>query len=311
MSRQGIIKKVSSVTARFAGIAATVCAAIAASAVMASAGGYHFTDLGTLPGYTNSVAYSINNWGQVVGDAVSADGTAFHAALFNDGKVTDLGTLPGYVYSQAYAINNWGQAVGYAITADGTAYQAALFGNGKVTDLGTLRGFTYSQADGINDWGQAVGYAVSTDGTAYQAALFSNGNVTDLGGLRGYANSLASSINNWGQAVGMAFTADYTTFHAVLFSNGKVTDLNSLVDSAISGYLYSADSINDAGQIVGYISIKGQSHAFLLTPDFEQSEINMQSPPDSYGNTNPYRCGPTVRDGRWWGFCGEGGNNGN
>ena len=51
------------------------------------------TDLGTLGGL-RSAAYAINDAGQVVGHANTADG-ADHAFLWQDGRMTDLGTLGG------------------------------------------------------------------------------------------------------------------------------------------------------------------------------------------------------------------------
>jgi len=69
------------------------------------------TDLGTLPGGTFSIAYGINNHGQVVGYSDTASGEG-HAFLWQKGEMTDLGTLPGGTFSIAYGINDGGQAVG-------------------------------------------------------------------------------------------------------------------------------------------------------------------------------------------------------
>ena len=60
------------------------------------------TDLGTLGGSV-SVAYGINNGGQIVGESKIASG-AFHAVLWENGTMTDLGTLGG-PNSVAFGIN--------------------------------------------------------------------------------------------------------------------------------------------------------------------------------------------------------------
>jgi probable HAF family extracellular repeat protein len=71
------------------------------------------TDLGTLPGRSDSNAFGINNRGQVVGE--SDTGTSPYlpnAFLFEHGVMTDLGTLPGDNFSEAVGINESGQIAG-------------------------------------------------------------------------------------------------------------------------------------------------------------------------------------------------------
>ena len=66
----------------------------------------------------------------------------------------------------------------------------------------------------------------------------------------------------------MGLTVDGTTFNmrAVLFHDGKPYDLNTLI-SADSGWaLQFAGSINDRGEIVGWGTINGNTHAFLAKP---------------------------------------------
>ena len=77
---------------------------------------YRVTDLGTLPGYTESHAYGINNRGQVVGAAFTA-GVLPRAVLWDKGEMIDLGVLPGDTYSAAWAINDTGQVVGDSFSA--------------------------------------------------------------------------------------------------------------------------------------------------------------------------------------------------
>ena len=68
-------------------------------------------ELGTLGG-NDSVAYGMNDVGQVVGNAYLASGSS-HAFLWQNGSMIDLGAVGG-MSSFAYAINNSGVIAGYA-----------------------------------------------------------------------------------------------------------------------------------------------------------------------------------------------------
>lgn len=79
------------------------------------------TDLGTLPGMSNSVAVDINNHGQIIGtsDGFSPNGASItRSFLYENGHMTDLGSLPeiaaaGWKIETVTAINNLGQITGY------------------------------------------------------------------------------------------------------------------------------------------------------------------------------------------------------
>jgi len=80
-------------------------------------------DLGTLPGWSASIAYGINNNGQVVGDSFNSDSTSDTRAFLwsSESGMQDLSLLPGVVgtgwsvLSSARAINDAGQIVGWGI----------------------------------------------------------------------------------------------------------------------------------------------------------------------------------------------------
>ncbi len=99
--------------------------------ISALAQSYSILDLGTLGG-NYSEARGINNSGQVVGLANTADGNG-HAFLYSGGVMTDLGALGGGS-SYANGINDSGQVVGCADTA--TSSHAFLYSGGVMTDLG-------------------------------------------------------------------------------------------------------------------------------------------------------------------------------
>jgi hypothetical protein len=58
----------------------------------------------------------------------------------------------------------------------------------------------------------------------------------------------------------------YLIYHAVIYTNGKPQDLNRLIPKGSGWVLEAATSINDVGEIVGYGTLHGQEHGFLLTP---------------------------------------------
>jgi len=107
-------------------------------------------DLGTLPGGTFSVAYGINNIGQVVGKS-RKDSWECHAFLYSDGMMMDLGTLGG-THTCAFGINNLGQVVGVSRKASGE-YHAFLYSDGMMVDFNNLvpKGWELSSAEYIND----------------------------------------------------------------------------------------------------------------------------------------------------------------
>lgn len=245
---------------------------------------YSILDLGVIAGHDASVAYGINNAGQVVGESyrAAAGGGTGHAFLWSGGTMTDLGTLGGRS-SVATAINDTGMVVGYSDRADGST-GAFLFSGGAMIDLGTLGGpnsqawginsagvivgtsqradssfaaFRYESAmldlqitgvaRGINDSGQIVGYRTSSPRHAF--LYDSGGIVTDLGTLGGPV-SAAFAINRSGAIVGQSLTSDSSASdQGFVFVTGTM--------SGIPGSVAAWD-INDAGNVVG-------SPAFLLS----------------------------------------------
>lgn len=199
--------------------------------------------LGSLGGFF-SYAYGINDSGQTVGYAETAD-RHNHAFLSSGGQMHDIGTLFGANgYSMAYGINQSGQIVGLSTVDSGNLVQHAfLYSGGSMHDIGTLGGRD-SEAKAINDSGQVVGDS-SLPTNITHAFLYNAGTMQDLGTLGG-ANSQANAINNHGQIVGHADTAGGYT-HAFIFNGGSMQDLGTLGKTTSD-----AEAINDAGEVVGY-----------------------------------------------------------
>jgi probable HAF family extracellular repeat protein len=225
---------------------------------------YSVTDLGTLGG-SDSVAYAINNAGQIVGGSATSSGSTTHAFLYSGGRMIDLGGLGGaYPDSYAFAINEQGQVVGYAYNSAASSdapIHAFLYNGSTMTDLSSVLGGTWSQAEGINDSGQVVGYYSTGAASArvFEAFLYNGTKKRDLGDLGG-ESAIAMAINNSGQVVGYSSLADNST-HAFSSDGTHMSDLGTLGGSSSVAY-----SINDKGDIVGVSSgSNNASHAFLYT----------------------------------------------
>ena len=164
-------------------------------------------ELGNLPGGTESSAFSINELGAVVGEAVDSAGV-IHAVLwepnvFGGFNIIDLG-FPEDFESRALSINENNEVVGEVEVALGEIHAAHWVLQGTIltrTDLG-ITGFD-SSANDIDDSNRVVGFANIT-GTDLAAVWdtrsidFSNFNLI----LDGLAFSQANSINSLGQVVG-------------------------------------------------------------------------------------------------------------
>jgi probable HAF family extracellular repeat protein len=243
---------------------------------------YELIDLGALPGGFFSLAESINNNGQVVGQSDNASWFS-RAILFDSsggGINIDLGTLGGDT-SYASSINDNGQIVGGSDNASGEQH-ATLFDSsegGNNIDLGLLPGGNESNASSINNNGQIVGYARNPAGEQ-RATLFDSsgdGNNIDLGILPDGNESIASSINNNGQIVGFAKNSA-GEYRAVFFDptgDGNNIDLGTLGGN----YSYNS-SINDNGQIVGDSNnAAGFSRATLFDPTGNGNNIDLGTLP--------------------------------
>jgi len=149
------------------------------------------TDVSYYPGLgSQNFAYASNS-AAVVGDAVTADKGAAHAARWvpyvGGATFTDLGLLPNASQfgrdpsSHAYGLNLIGDIVGQSdsqyVESDGGYHAAHAFvwNSGVMTDLGAIAGNGYeSAAHSINDSREIVGWTStisSVDGTVLTRAF--------------------------------------------------------------------------------------------------------------------------------------------
>jgi probable HAF family extracellular repeat protein len=196
-------------------------------------------------GAGETVAFDINDSGQIVGSSRYVRGGAHRAVEWIDGKITDLGTLPGYTEGFAYAINAAGAIVGASQGGGLLPNHAIMWIDGKPIDLGTLRG-PQSAARDINDEGWVVGSSDTGYPYADTAAfVFDGTRMYDLNGLIVGPNPFVRSVgpNNSGLAV--------------------------------------AEGINNRGDIGGIGFVSGELHLFLASRVEEEDEREVPQPPAS------------------------------
>ncbi len=235
-------------------------------------------------GGPNGFAAGVNAHGQVVGWAENLvhDGTCntpqvlqFRGVLWNPrhGTKQELLPYPGNSTSAATAINERGQVVGISGECDvavgrRSAARAVLWENGIPRDIGNLGGEFWHTPMAINDRGDIVGFGNppggDIDGNNLRAFLWTRAaGIGDLGKLEADAFSQALSINAQGQIVGVSCGAVCT---AMLWQGGEMYVVKDLAPG-FTGHLWSARSINDAGQITGRMyDANGTPMAFVATP---------------------------------------------
>jgi probable HAF family extracellular repeat protein len=256
---------------------------------------YEVIDLGTLGG-TYSRAFAINDAGQVVGvsQTIESGGHAFFWDRRNG--MIDLGVLYEGDMSAAYGVNDHGQVVGFSGPDDRDAFiwdsengmrcpegfgsEARAINNAGqvvvntefhsylwhpnevVIVLGSL-GTDRVSACALNSAGQVVGHAY-TSISEYHAFLWDRATgMRDLGTLGGTC-SMAFGINDTGQVVGKSrtTTGDWRE-HAFLWDSDT-----GMVDLGEGRAL----AINNAGQVVGYMSSSGP--AFYWDSDIGMIQLS-------------------------------------
>jgi len=187
---------------------------------------YKITGIGTLGGH-RSMAYGINNLGQVVGSSTAEGDQVTHAFLWQNGQITDLGV------GEALAISDDGWIVG-SVSPDNVAQYATIWHDGTMISLNTI-----STAYGVNNIGQVVGI----DRISGHPFLWEDGTTVDVIPVGGYA----FDINDDGTVVGCTESPT----QAYVWNGGTTTNLPVLG----SGNNSMARAVNDSGQVVGYSSV--------------------------------------------------------
>src|SRR4029450_468251 len=148
-----------------------------------------FTDLGVLPGGTESMAAAINQNAVVAGTSTFSSPWNHAFRWTQAGGMTDLGALPGNIplgpTSEAFGINDSGDIVGRSRFQTGSN-PAVLWRNGTIYSLPPLTtGVELGTARDINNAGKIVGTAdlLNAGTRAVMWTLPSNGSpVANAGG---------------------------------------------------------------------------------------------------------------------------------
>ena len=236
---------------RFLAVTAVALAAVSAPATPPPPH-YSVTDMGSLGG-DESVAYAINDRGQIVGGADTGvrgkDGEYdTYVFLWENGAKRKLNALPGRHYYAA-GINDRGQVVGaYSARPESGSFTPFLYANGKLRLLGALPrnggALAISEAYAISRAGQIVGISNG------QAFLWRGGKLRGLPMPPHFTTTTAYAINGRGQVAGSGVGPGGTFLrsHALLWQQGKAIDLGTLPGFGDT----EAHGINARGQIVGW-----------------------------------------------------------
>lgn len=259
-------------------------------AIPAGAVSYVATDIGSFSGL------HLNDSGQIAGTYNNRA-----AVREADGTITYVPSLWSNS-SYAYGISNSGYVVG--LCYDTVHNVNAPFRWKAGSDPQQLVGGRYQDYHdnipyAVNDLGQSVGYLYGIKQTA--AFWDADGNLTTIPGLSTSANTYASDISNNGQIIGndgkgnhgfvwskSSSSATHLEFRAsAINNNGWIVgnrDLSTAVVqrpgesyqtlSSLAGWTtFSAEDINDSGQILGQASDSSGNHIVVWNPDGNISSI--------------------------------------
>jgi len=168
-------------------------------------------DIGSFGGSFGS-ANTLNDRGQVAGEALSTGDATDHAFIWSKREGIRDGTLGGS-YSAATNLNDLGHVVGVSSVTSGFTH-TFLWRRGEMNDLGVVPGDEYSQPFGINSRTQVVGFSNEIcEGPHSHAFLWEHGIMLDLNSLvtsnpTGLHLFEAVQINERGEIVGNGITAE-------------------------------------------------------------------------------------------------------
>jgi probable HAF family extracellular repeat protein len=226
---------------------------------------YTVTDIGLLPGAVSTIGWSVNNSGQVAGQATFSTGTSPMYRAFRWSAGTGLVDISAGLNSAAYALNDSGQVAGVYNLAGGTTprgFRTSATGTlaDPTADLGLPAGFTGAEAKGINASGQVTGFL--TGGSAHAFRTTATGSLSDPGVDLGQGQG--NAINASGQVTGTNSPNGHA-FRTTATGNlsDPASDLGVLPGSFVGS---NGLAINVSGMVAGSASLSGGgSHAFRTT----------------------------------------------
>jgi probable HAF family extracellular repeat protein len=210
------------------------------------------------PAGTSTIAFDINDSGQIVGipfnvSIIAGNGPAFLRDA--NGVFTEI-KIQGGSEVITYGINNSGQIVGTYIDAAGRDH-GFLLNHGVTTNVDVPDATGFTVVYDINDGGQLAG-AYDIAGHGYLKDTNGNFSTIDHPAAAGLTGE-PIGINNIGQIVG-AYIDDAGSFRGFLLDNHVFTNID--VPKAMRSI---PSKINDNGQVVGtYLGSDQKFHGFLF-----------------------------------------------
>lgn len=214
---------------------------ITAASAASSPPRFRLTDLGVLPGGTQSAAMAISDTGVIVGRSTDDAASGYPLAVaWIDGAIVELTGL-AVSGAVANAVNDAGQIVGIT---DEFSLNAFRWQDGALIEL-PAPNVCCAEATGINVHGHIVGRAaISGGGTPNEAAIWIDGGFSALPSL-GFGYDTPFDINDEGVIVGTTY--DGARYVAARWDDDGISALPSL-----GGFITEASAVNDAGNVVGY-----------------------------------------------------------
>jgi probable HAF family extracellular repeat protein len=169
----------------------------------------------TAPGSTSTVAYGVNDFGQIVGQSSGSSGNLSFIRS-SDGHLQNI--LPPTIEAlvQAVAINNSGKLVGNYV--DNNGQHAFLWDNGQFTELRVPGSIGGNDARQLNNNDQVLIYA-TVNGVA-SPYLYSAGNYFRINNPKGYVWQVINALNDNEELTGFVYN-DQEMFFDVIVKPSK------------------------------------------------------------------------------------------
>jgi len=214
--------------------------------------GGRLTNIGVLPGGSDSSAQAINARGDVTGLTSMPAGS--HAFLYSGGRMRDLGVPPGYTDSAGVGISGRGEV---AVNATNSAAKpgsprghAFFYSGGHLRDIVLPPGCSESCVTGISASGQILGtYRPVLPRHGWRRPFLCDartGAMTLLPIPAAYLGGRAYQVNVGGQIIGDVLPTNGDR-HAALWRGGHVDDLGTLPGDSVS----IGSALNGQGEAVG------------------------------------------------------------